>query len=297
MQSIFAMARRNVNMSEIARNLNRQDIPYLGGRKWTPSSIGRTLRNSTYLGCSTWRKTTCRLHTPPVPVPAEQWVVKPNAFSPIIDQKTFDRVQTTLKKRLEKWADEEMLEILRRLLRRKGRLTEKIIFNAPNTPGNSTYHHHFGGFANIFRLIGYDPPPGNFLRVERREVTVQLRSQILSQIAELFPQKVTTVHLPGHSRVMVQFDNAIRLSVILCRSRRMRRGTLGWVLNPVSSEREYMTLICRLNRKNDGVHSFLLFDRIDKLKHCMNEHDSWWKAGKRLELWELYEAVKANSVA
>ncbi len=294
-RSIFAMALRNLTMSEIARRLNHRGIPYIGGRKWTPSSIGRTLRNSTYVGHSTWGKTTCRLNTPPLSVPAEQRIVKPKAFVSIVDQKTFDRVQTTLKKRLENWEEEEMLDILRRLLRRKGRLTEKIIFDAPNTPGLSTYFHGLGGFAKIFQMIGYDPPPGNFLRVEHRKVTLQLRSKVLSQIAEFFPQRITTLSLPRHTRAMVQFDNAIRLSIMMCRSRRRRHNTLGWVVNPVASERDYKTLICRLNRKNDGIHSFLLFDGIDKVKLCViNENDPWWGTGRRLELWELYEAVKAT---
>ena len=294
-RSIFATALQNISMSDIARKLNRQQIPYFEGREWNCASISRTLHNPTYVGCSTWGKTSCKLHTLPMRVPPEQWTVRPKAFSPIINQKTFDRVQAILKKRLENWTKKEMLGGLRRLLRRKGKLTEKIIVADPNTPGITTYRHHFGSFSNIFRQIGYDPPAGNFVRVEHREITYKLRAQLLAQITDLFPQ-VTSFRLPGRSRMMVQFDNSIRVSVIICRSCRMRGGILGWLLNPIPRERDYITLVCRLNRENKGIHSLFLFDGIEHVQTCrIKEGDPWWKTGRQLELWELYKTTKEIS--
>jgi len=76
----------------------------------------------------------------------------------------------------------------------------------------------------------------------------------------------------------------------------MRRGRLGWVLNPVPHESEYVTLICRLNKENNGFHSFLLFGRIDRAKPSkIREDDPWWENGRRLELRELYEATQEIS--
>lgn len=56
-----------------------------------------------------------------------QWVIKPDAFAAIVDQKLFDRAQAAIHKRLARRADEELLHKLRRLLSAKGELSADII--------------------------------------------------------------------------------------------------------------------------------------------------------------------------
>jgi site-specific DNA recombinase len=100
------MALTNLTMSEIARRLNRHGIPFLDGKQWTSAAVGRTLRNPKYAGINAWNRMTCKLHSRPKNLPREQWVVTPDAFPPVIDQDTFERVQIALKKRLATKTDE-----------------------------------------------------------------------------------------------------------------------------------------------------------------------------------------------
>jgi DNA invertase Pin-like site-specific DNA recombinase len=156
-RAIYAMALTNLSMSEIARRLNRHRIPYLEGRQWTNAAVGRTLRNPKYAGVNTWNRMTCKLHSSPKNLPREQWIVTPEAFPPVIDQDTFERVQVALKKRLAKKTDKEILDALRSLFRRKGELSEKIIKNARNAPTLSTCYYRLGHFREIYKRVGYDP--------------------------------------------------------------------------------------------------------------------------------------------
>ncbi len=161
-RAIYAMALTNLTMSEIARRLGRHGMPFLGGRQWTSAAVGRTLRNPKYAGVNTWNRMTCKLHSRATNLPREEWIVTPDAFPPVIDPDTFERVQVALKKRLAKKTDEEVLDSLRRLFRRKGELTERIIKNARNAPTLSTCFHRFGRFREMYRRVGYDPPAGHF---------------------------------------------------------------------------------------------------------------------------------------
>ena len=240
---------------------------------------------------------TCKLHSRPKNLPQEQWIVTPKAFPPVIDPDTFERVQLALKKRLTRPTDEELLGVLRRLLHRKGELTENIIRNARNVPNLRLYYERFGPFREIYKRIGYEPPPGTFAKAESRAISWKLRAQVLSRIAELFPQRAQFFCLLARQRVVVQFDKSLTISLLMCRSDRTRGGGLGWNIIPVPSEREYTTLLCRLNRGNIGVHSFYLFRKIDKgNKHFLvDERDPWWAKGKRIKLEQLGDFAKEMS--
>jgi DNA invertase Pin-like site-specific DNA recombinase len=292
-RAIYAMALTNLTMSEIARRVNRHGIPFLGGREWTSAAVGRTLRNPKYAGVNTWNRMTCKLHSSPKNLPREQWIVTPDAFPPVIDQDTFERVQLTLKKRLAQKTDEEILDALRRLFRRKGELTEKIIRDARNAPALSTCFRRLGRFREIYKRVGYDPPRDHFARTEAKAVTWKLRAQVLSHISELFTQKAQFFCLLGRQRVMVQLDKSLTISLIICRSERTRGGGLGWNIIPALSERDYITLLCRLDKENAVVHSFYLFRRIDKGTHFkVDERDPWWAKGKRIELAQLCDSAR-----
>jgi hypothetical protein len=219
--------------------------------------------------------------------------VTPEAFPPVIDQDTFERVQVALKKRLAKKTDEEILDALRCLFRRKGELTEKIIKNARNAPTLSTCFYRLGRFREIYKRVGYDPPAGRFMMTESKAITWKLRAQVLSQIAEQFPQRAQFFCLLGRQRLMVQLDKSLTISLLMCRSERTRGGGLGWNMIPAPSERDYITLLCRLNKENTGVHSFYLFRRIDKgISFKVDERDLWWAKGKRIELAQLCDSAK-----
>ena len=295
-RAIYAMALTNITMSEIARRLNLHGIPFLGGSQWTSAAVGRTLRNPKYAGVNTWNRMTCKLHSSPKNLPREQWIVTPDAFPPVIDQGTFERVQVTLKKRLAKKTDEEILDALRCLFRRKGELSEKIIRNARNAPTLSTCYYRLGRFREIYKRVGYDPPAGRFTMSESKAVTWKLRAQVLSHISEVFAQRAQFFCLLGRQRVMVQLDKSLTISLLTCRSERTRGGGLGWNIIPAPSERDYITLLCRLNKENTGMHSFYLFRRIDKgINFKVDERDPWWAKGKRIELAQLCDS--ANEMA
>jgi DNA invertase Pin-like site-specific DNA recombinase len=52
-------------------------------------------------------------------------------------------------------SDEQLLELLRRLLREHGRLTQELINTSNQTPSGPTYAYRFGSLKRAYELIGY----------------------------------------------------------------------------------------------------------------------------------------------
>jgi DNA invertase Pin-like site-specific DNA recombinase len=54
-------------------------------------------------------------------------------------------------------SDDELLKKLRRLLRKRGRISELIIEKSRDVPSASTYQARFGSLTHAYKLIGYEP--------------------------------------------------------------------------------------------------------------------------------------------
>jgi DNA invertase Pin-like site-specific DNA recombinase len=65
------------------------------------------------------------------------------------------------------FTDNELMVALRRLLRRKGRLTRHIIQACRDLPCPSVYEHRFGSLSRAYQLIGYDSGRANGRSNER----------------------------------------------------------------------------------------------------------------------------------
>jgi DNA invertase Pin-like site-specific DNA recombinase len=298
-REIYKMVlRKGMSMSKIAHRLNQSGIPYVGGRLWSCSSVGRTLRNPKYTGCNTWNRSSRKLHTRLVQVPPDQWAVRPGAFTAIIDKEKFDHVQAVLRKRAERFTDKQMLEGLKKLLLSKGKLTQNLIDGARNLPSISTYFYRLGSFRQIYEAIGYRATPGAFTRADSRQNTLKIRAELLARIGAMFPENVTFVRRPRKTRSMVRLDNVIDVSVIICPSYQTQRGSPRWILTPNASEHNHITLLCRLDAANKEFHSFYLVRTQDRSKACkLQENDPWLSKGQRLELTQFYESVMALSLA
>ena len=78
----------------------------------------------------------------------------PGAFRAIVDQWTFDRVQAAHPKRNLPMPEQEMLEKLRCLYARVGKLSVAILKKARGVPCPQTYADRFGSVRRACELIG-----------------------------------------------------------------------------------------------------------------------------------------------
>jgi hypothetical protein len=298
-REIFSMAdSKHMKCSAIAAELNARGIPFATGKRWDYFDVERLLQNPKYVGSNVWSRTSGKLGLPRRSVGRANWITKPGVFVPIVDPSSFDRVQAILERRNRcKWTDEKLLKALKRLLARKGKLSEAIIDQAPDLPASSTFYAHFGGLRWTYPLIGYKPQPGTFSKIMRRNQTEKLRLQLFARIEELFSEDISVFHKAGRRRSILRLDNGLSVSVIICRSRRLATGERAWKLYPTPSEKNYITLVCRLNSRNDGFLDFHLFPRIDRGSFfSFTSRSSWLRQmGLRVSLEAFYDKAKKLS--
>jgi hypothetical protein len=155
----------------IAGELNRRGVNYVGASKWDYQAVHAVLSHPKYSGCHVFGQTSSRLYTPTVRVPRSEWVLKPGAFEPVVDQATFSESQRILQGRTTNKSDEELLNSLRVLLANQGRLSLRLIKNSADVPSPSSYRHRFGGLRRAYELIGYGGPE-QFGPIDRRRRTL-----------------------------------------------------------------------------------------------------------------------------
>ena len=139
----------------IAARLNEKGILSEQARPWTRYMICDMLSNPKYVGCNVTNRTSCRLRTTVVRNPPEMWVKRDHAFEPIIDIETFRQAEELTKEHTKRYTKEELLDCLRDLLARKGRLSVHLIDRDPATPSGKIYQERFGGVLEAYRRIGY----------------------------------------------------------------------------------------------------------------------------------------------
>jgi DNA invertase Pin-like site-specific DNA recombinase len=155
-QDIFRLfTLKKLGAKAIARDLNRRGIPSPKNRQWTHSVVTTILSHPKYIGCNVFNQTTKRLGGPWVARPRPEWVIIPGAFKGIVDPNTFALAQKMLSNLTARKTDEQVLRELRSLLDSKGKLSPKIIDNAPGMACTRTLWRRFGSLRKAYELIGY----------------------------------------------------------------------------------------------------------------------------------------------
>jgi DNA invertase Pin-like site-specific DNA recombinase len=266
----------------IARELNRRGITYINGPAWDYQAVFAVLTHPKYSGCHVFGRTSGRLHTKSVKLPKSQWIVKQGAFEPIVDPATFAEAQKIVGARTTNRSDEELLRGLRALLASKARLSLSLIRDAHEMPSPSTYRHRFGSLRPAYELIGYGRPE-QFGPLDLRCRTTGLREQLIARIVAMFPNQVSVARRGGRWRSRLRVSNGTAVSVLVSRSIRVWKDGTRWQIDPVRRERNFITLLARLDQDNLTFLDFYIFPKIDRLRRFrVALKDEWLSRGKRL---------------
>jgi DNA invertase Pin-like site-specific DNA recombinase len=282
---IYAQALAGRRPAAICRELNLRDVGWQDGKPWNLYAVRQVLMNPKYTGCNLYSRTTQKLRTPTRKTPPEQWTTKQDAFAPVIDKNTFDRVQKLLRNKTLFKSDAALLAKLKRFLRTHGRISESMIDRARGLPSVNALRYRFGSIYKVYELIGYRPPRLYARRTERARTTERLRNEVVAALQEFYPGEMTVVSQSRCKRPLLQFRGAGQVVVVMCRYRREPSvGRKYWFLYTRTTERGLPTLVCLLNKRNDAVERFYAMPGIDVLHRLtLTRDDPWFQRGIRLE--------------
>jgi DNA invertase Pin-like site-specific DNA recombinase len=151
-----SFVKRKKSIKHIARILNARKVPNGFGSAWTFSKVNRILKNEIYIGAYVWNRTSIRLGGKLVRNRPEDWLRSKCTFKAIVDPSIFEAAQGIMRQRLIRLSDEEKLEPLRRLLRKRKYLSTRLINKTDGVPSSTSYFHWFGGLRAAYKLVGYD---------------------------------------------------------------------------------------------------------------------------------------------
>jgi|SRR5579863_1907373 len=282
----------------IARDFNRRGITCCGA-PWTGVRVLEVLRNPKYIGQAVWGRTTGPLCRKRVNVPQNQWISKSGAFEALVDQQTFDAAQGAIRDRTCNKSDDELLNALRSLLKRKGRLSQHIIDASTQVPATATYYHRFGTLRQAYERIGYDVFDNHQGMLKMRFSHRKIEQALFLRISRIFKDRVSVLRERNVCRRVLSFPGGLKISVLISQCIPVGKGHLRWVITVNRFERHYPTLICRCNPSNKSFKDFYVVPNIDTRCRCLfriRENDSWLKRGKRLGDLSQLERVAAQVV-
>jgi DNA invertase Pin-like site-specific DNA recombinase len=273
---------------DIARELNRRNTKYIGHATWRHWAVLNILSHPKYIGCNVFGRTSRKLGTATVRVPESDWICRPKAFVPVVDEETFQEAQRLLRGRTINRSNEELLDALRSLLGRQGRLSLRLIKRAPETPSPSVYRARFGSIRRAYELIGYGRP-NDFASIDIRRRTQALREELIGTIRSMFPTEVTIVRRGGRWRSCIRLRHGLIVSVLVSRSIVTQTTPSRWQIDPVKREHRHVTLIALLNKNNTAFQEMYVFPYMDRTRRFhITANDVWLKRGNPVKSLEQF---------
>lgn len=150
-------ATQKVTGASIARRLNDFGLRNRSGRPWLSQHILRILRNEAYIGTNVYSRTSYKLDEAWRQVPRHEWIRAENAFEPIVDRRLFDAVQRRMQTNRIKPTREEILDGLRKVIAKAGKLNQATLRRYRSAPSVEQVMREFGSLYNAYDELGYVP--------------------------------------------------------------------------------------------------------------------------------------------
>jgi DNA invertase Pin-like site-specific DNA recombinase len=167
---------------EIVDILNSRKIPLEPGRGWTRTRVHKILTDPKCMGMTVFNRRSYKLHQKTVKNRVENWILRDGAFKAIISREQYALAQRIVQWRDALWTDDQILDQLRGLLKRVGRLTATIINVDRAAPSVVAIQRRFGGLLEAYKLIGYKPDR-NYKVIEQRP-RVQVRPSSMKPLID-----------------------------------------------------------------------------------------------------------------
>lgn len=269
-QRIFeSFANRKMTRTEIAVQLNAEGILNSRGKHWTMQTIDNILRNEKYIGHMVYNRTSIKLGSTPVINPQEMWIRCDNAIKPIITPSLFARAQKVLNdlKNGRQLSDEELLNRLKALWRRKGHLTMEIMRSAREVPDWTVYQRRFGSILKAYDLIGFRPRKRyDFSRNGSRidALICATAGEICQDVQRrggnvTFLEELNLLLLNGTATLVVAVAWSVNDGALGPGGKRSRR----WEVRKIKYRKSDVTLVIRLDAGNERVQDYFLVPTPD----------------------------------
>jgi DNA invertase Pin-like site-specific DNA recombinase len=247
---------------QIAKVLNERGIRTDLGRAWTRCTVYQLLINSKYIGANVFNRRSHKINQTYRINPLPEWIYREDAFEPIVALAKFTRAQETVQRRSEFLTDQQLLDRLRELWAREGKLSA-VLINADHTaPSVDVYRRRFDSLNRAYRMIGYrtsrvftEQTMGRVLKERRRHLCEDIKARLhaLGAVAEEVE--------PGR---LLLVNAHFTISVYLAPCRQQLGRANYWSVRVDQSIASNLTIIARLRPGNREMLDYFLLPNLGR---------------------------------
>lgn len=247
--------------AEIALDLNKRGSLTDRGRPWSRGTVHQILINEKYIGNNVWNRKSFKLKRQRISNAPEDWVRADGVFEAIVDRGLFERAQEIIQARSARLSDDDLLDILRKLLSRTGSLSGLIIDEAPNCPSSSAYQTRFGSLLKAYQLVGYEP--------ERDYRYIEINRKLRAMHPGVIEQTIAEITALGSSatidaeRGLICINGEFSVSIVIVRCKPTPAGTLRWHVRLDRGHDPDITVAVRMQPEGLLIHDYLIIPTAD----------------------------------
>ena len=282
--------------AEIAAQLNERGIRTDLGRPWTRGTVHQVLINEKYIGHNVYNRHSYKLKGTHKDNPKEEWVRADGAFEPIVDQSLFFTAQGMIRERNRRFSDDEMLDRLKRLLKKKGFLSGFVIDEADNMPSSGTYAARFGSLIRAYSLVGFTPERD----YEYIEINRALRRKHATVVAETIEEieRIGGAVSRDPDTDLLTVNDEFTASIVLSRCQQTQAGSKRWKIRLDTGLAPDLTVALRMDGTNEAVLDYYLLPlpMLDTNRIRLAEKNGLMLDGFRFETLECFFAMAERAL-
>jgi DNA invertase Pin-like site-specific DNA recombinase len=256
-----AFVERGMREIEIAEELNNKNVLTDLRRQWTRGTVHQILTNEKYVGNNVYNRISFKLKRQRIANPPDMWVRSNAVFKPLMDNETFEKARLIIEERSRRFSDEDLLELLKKLLQAQGALSGLIIDERDDMPSSSVYRSRFGSLIRAYKLVGFTPNR-DYRYIEINRLLRRMHPQAVSDVVDGILRAGGRVER-SNSNDLLTINSEFTASVVVARARFTPAGALRWQIRLDTGLLPDVTVAIRLDADNRRPYDYYVLPGID----------------------------------
>ena len=240
----------------IAAMLNSAGVAGEAGKPWTKNTVNSVLTNEKYAGHAVYNRTSFKLKKKEVRNPPDMWIRKDGAFPALVETDVFKEAQAERAQRHRRYCDSELLDILREVHAKHGKISALLISNRGPAPTPQTFKYHFGTLANAYAMAGIEAPEA-FSYVESRRALRAVRAAVVAKVGDLISAAGGTSEAATAGSDTIRVIGILTVKVMAARCQREAQHD-RWRLRLDLADGADFIIAAQMDRANRRILYFFL---------------------------------------
>ena len=247
--------------SRLALMLNERGIATDLGRPWTLGTVHQVLTSEKYIGNNVYNRVSFKLKKKRVTNPREMWIRSDEVFQPIVPVDLFAKAQSIIRERSRRYSNQELLDQLRDLYKREGRLSGLLIDESEGMASSSVYRTRFTSLIRAYALIGYTAER-DFAYIETNRQLRLMHPKVVGGVIERIRDLGGDVARDS-TIDLLKINGEFTASIVIARCRQTDSGSFRWLIRMDTGLNPHITVAVRMAANNRDLLDYYLLPRID----------------------------------